>query len=122
GVGAVVGMLSIGRGARAAVQQQVATLGTNMVSVRGGSAGRGGVRWGAGSTNSLTLEDAEAIARECPSIALVSPQVSKAFQLKAGASNWSCMVEGVTEDYLAIRNLRVVSGEPFTPAQVRQGA
>ena len=122
GVGAVVGMLSIGRGAKAAMQQQVATLGTNLVSVRGGSSGRGGVRFGAGSTNSLTIEDAQAIARECPSVARVSPQVSKAFQLKAGAANWSCMVEGVNEEYLEIRNLKVVSGEPFKPAEVRQGA
>ncbi|MCO5171532.1 MAG: ABC transporter permease [Planctomycetes bacterium] len=122
GVGAVVGMLSIGRGARAAMQQQVATLGTNMVSVRSGSAGRGGVRWGAGSTNSLTLEDAAAIARECPSIERVSPQVSRAFQVKAGASNWSTLVEGVNEEYLAIRNMRLVAGEPFKAAEVRQGA
>ncbi|MBX3471695.1 MAG: efflux RND transporter periplasmic adaptor subunit [Planctomycetes bacterium] len=122
GVGAVVGMLSIGRGARAAMQQQVATLGTNMVSVRSGSAGRGGVRWGAGSTNSLTLEDAAAIGRECPSIARVSPQVSRAFQIKAGASNWSALVEGVNEEYLEIRNMRLVAGEPFKAAEVRQGA
>ncbi len=122
GVGAVVGMLSIGRGAKAAMQEQVATLGTNLVSIRGGSRGRGGVRFGAGSTHSLTLDDVEAIARECRSVARASPQVGTSAQLKAGAANWSSMVEGVGEEYLAIRNLTVVSGDPFKPAEVRQGA
>ena len=122
GVAAVVGMLAIGRGARAALQQQVATLGTNLVTVRAGSGGRGGVRGGSGSGNPLTLDDFQAVQRACPSLAHVSPQVRASVQAIAGNANWATSVEGYTDGYLEIRNIAVASGGPIDPVQLRQGA
>jgi macrolide transport system ATP-binding/permease protein len=122
GVGAVVGMLAVGRGARSAMQQQVLTLGTNLVSVRSGSQGRGGVRMGMGSSNTLTTEDVAAVAKLCPSLALVSPQIQSNVQAIAAELNWATQIEGVGEHYLEIRNMQVASGAPLDPSDIRSGA
>ncbi len=122
GVAAVVGMLAIGRGARAAMQRQVQTLGTNLVSVRSGSQGRGGIRMGMGSSNTLTTEDVAAVARLCPSLALVSPQIQSNVQAIAAEVNWATQIEGVGEHYLEIRNMQVRSGAPLDPSDIRSGA
>jgi putative ABC transport system permease protein len=122
GVTSVVAMLAIGRGARAAMQQQVQTLGTNLVSVRSGSQGRGGVRMGMGSSNTLTVDDVAAVARLCPSLARVSPQIASPVQAIAAEVNWATQVEGVGEHYLEIRSIEVRSGAPLDPADIRSGA
>jgi len=121
GVGAVVGMLAMGQGARAALRQQVANMGTNLVRIRPGSVGRGGHRWGVGTLTNLTIADAQAIARDCPSISLVCPQVRSVAQIKAGAANWSATVEGVGENFHEIRNWGVTIGRPLSPSDLRQG-
>ena len=121
GVGSVVGMLAIGSAARASLKIQAQKLGTNLITVRSGSSGWGHVRGGAGSTNTLTLEDVQTILKRCPSVALASPQVSTRVQAKVGNANWSTEVEGVGESYLAIKNMEVAQGRGLEPAEVRQG-
>ena len=78
GVGAVVAMLSIGQGSQAAITSQIQSMGTNLLFVSPGSTSQGGVRQAAGSAQTLTYEDAQAIADKanCPSVALVAPEVS----------------------------------------------
>src|SRR5881628_51016 len=66
GVGAVIAMVGIGNGARAQVEAQVASLGQNVIQISPGSTRSGGVRQGADSANTLTVEDAGAIAEEIP--------------------------------------------------------
>ena len=121
GVAAVVGMLSIGRAAREALKLQAQKLGTNVLTARGGASGFGGVHGGMGSKPTLTLEDVQAISRGCPSVALVSPQVSTRVQAKVGNANWSTEVEGVSEHYLAIKNMDVAQGKAPEPGEFRQG-
>ena len=75
GVGAVIAMVGIGQGASASIQSQIANLGNNMLFVMSGSMNTGGMRGGAGSSNTLTPEDAVAIELECPSVRAVSPGV-----------------------------------------------
>src|SRR5213075_1917811 len=68
GVGAVIAMVGVGQGAQEQVQQQIASMGTNMLFVSAGSVNRGGMRMGWGATKTLTYEDKQAILRECPAV------------------------------------------------------
>src|SRR3972149_1058736 len=76
GVMAVIAMLSIGRGAQAAITQQITSIGTNLLFIRAGSTQQGGVRSAEGSAATLTMEDAEALV-DVPDIVGVAPQVDR---------------------------------------------
>src|SRR6202795_574117 len=80
GVGAVICTVAIGQGAGQQVQQQIQSLGENMVQVFAGSVNTGGIRMGSGATKTLTVDDADAIAQHIPNILAVSPQVSSGVQ------------------------------------------
>lgn len=121
GVSAVIAMVSIGQGAQASVQAQIASVGTNLLFVGAGSQNAGGVRSGTGATNSntLTVEDIEAIKREIPSVAMASPTVNTRAQLIFGNQNWNSQVQGVSEQFPQIRKWTIQTGEFFTEADVR---
>jgi putative ABC transport system permease protein len=116
GVASVIAMIALGSGARASIDEQIQSQGTNVIYVSAGSFGRGAgaVRGGAGSITTLTLEDAVAIQNDVPTVALVSPMVRGRAQVVAGNQNWNTQMEGGNEDYLAIRNWKLKSGENFT--------
>jgi putative ABC transport system permease protein len=125
GVSAVIVMVSIGQGAQATVQAQIEGMGTNLLFVSAGAQNVGGVRGGAGDANTgsqLTVEDLEAIRREVPSVALVSPVVNSRAQLVSGNQNWSTQVQGVSEQFPEIRKWNVQSGAFFTDSDVRAAA
>src|ERR1041385_8816049 len=124
GVGAVIAMVSIGQGASASVQAQIESIGTNLLFVSAGAQNVGGVRSGAGDsgTNTLTVEDLEAIKREVPSVSMVTPAVNARAQLVAGNMDWNTSVQGVSEQYPDIRKWNVASGSFFTDADVRTAA
>jgi putative ABC transport system permease protein len=124
GVSAVIVMVSIGQGAQATVQAQIEGMGTNLLFVSAGSQNVGGVRSGAGDTgtNTLTVEDLEAIRREVPSVSMVSPVVNSRSQLVAGNQNWSTSIQGVSEQFPEIRKWAVQSGDFFTDSDVRSAA
>jgi putative ABC transport system permease protein len=124
GVAAVIAMVSIGQGAQASVQEQIASVGTNLLFVGAGSQNVGGVRSGTGQTssNTLTVEDIEAIRREIPSVAMASPTVNARSQLVYGNQNWNSQLQGVNEQFPQIRKWVVQTGEFFTEADVRTAA
>jgi putative ABC transport system permease protein len=124
GVGAVIAMVGIGQGASASIQSQIANLGNNMLFVMSGSMNTGGMRGGAGSSNNLIPEDADAIERECPSVRAVSPGVRANGQLVFGNQNWvaSSGIQGTNEKYPDIRAWPVATGEYFTEGDVRTAA
>jgi putative ABC transport system permease protein len=124
GVSAVIVMVSIGQGAQASVQAQIESMGTNLLFVSAGAQNVGGVRSGAGDsgTNTLTIEDLEAIRREVPSVALVSPVINSRSQLVVGNQNWSTSVQGVSEQFPEIRKWAVAGGDFFTDADVRSAS
>jgi putative ABC transport system permease protein len=124
GVAAVIAMVSIGQGAQASVQEQIASVGTNLLFVSGGSQNVGGVRSGTGQTfiNTLTVEDIEAIRHEIPSVSMATPSVSARAQLIFGNQNWNSQLQGVNEQYPQIRKWEVGSGEFFTDADIRTAA
>ena len=121
GVGAVIAMVGIGQGASSSIQSQIANLGDNMLFVMSGSMNTGGMRGGAGSTNTLTPEDADAIERECPSVRAVSPGVRANGQLVFGNQNWvaSSGIQGTNEKFPDIRRWPLASGEFFSEGDVR---
>ena len=124
GVSAVIAMVSIGQGASASVQAQIESIGTNLLFVSAGAQNVGGVRSGTGDsgTNTLTVEDLDAIKREIPSVSMVTPAVNARSQLVASNMNWNTSVQGVSEQYPDIRKWTVQSGTFFTDADVRTGA
>src|SRR6185295_3600679 len=124
GVAAVIAMVGIGQGASASIQSQIANLGNNMLFVQSGSMNMGGMRGGAGSSNTLIPEDADAIERECPSVRAVSPGVRANGQLVFGNQNWSASsgIQGANEKYPDIRAWPVASGEFFSEGDVRTAA
>lgn len=121
GVAAVIAMVSIGQGAQASVQEQIASVGTNLLFVGAGSQNVGGVRSGTGATNSntLTVDDIEAIRREIPSVSMASPTVNARSQMVFGNQNWNTSVQGVNEQFPQIRKWLVQTGEFFSEADVR---
>ena len=124
GVGAVIAMVGIGQGASASIQAQIANLGNNLLIVQPGSANTAGIRGGAGSNTTLTADDVDAIARECPSVKAATPTVRANGQLVFGNQNWapSAGITGVNDKYPEIKSWPIASGEFFTDADVRTGA
>jgi putative ABC transport system permease protein len=114
GVGAVIAMVSIGQGAQATISDAIASAGSNMLYVTAGSYNRGGVRSGAGTSSSLTVEDYQAIARECPAVSLASPMVRANAPVIFGNQNWFTNIQGVDVNFLPIRLWEVETGTFFT--------
>jgi len=119
GVGAVIAMVSIGNGAKAQVEAQIASLGQNVVLVMSGNATRGGFGMGFGSAPSLTREDYDAIRKELTGVTGVSPEVRSFAQVAAGNQNINVQVQGVGEDYLDIRAWPLTAGANFTETDIR---
>jgi putative ABC transport system permease protein len=117
GVASVVVMVAIGQGARTAIEQTIADLGSNLVVVTPGAATPGGVSQGAGSFNRLTLDDAELLAREGQLLSAVSPVIVTR-QGVVGDRNWRANISGVDASYDEIRAWALQSGRFFEPEEV----
>jgi len=121
GVGAVIAVVSIGSGAKAQVEAQIASMGQNVILILSGNVSRGGFRMGFGTAGTLTREDFEAIRKEIPDVSGISPEVWASAQIAVGNQNSSSQVRGVGVDYLDIRSWKLTSGANFTEADVRNG-
>jgi putative ABC transport system permease protein len=119
GVGAVIVMVAVGHGAQSQIEKQIKSLGTNLLIVMPGATQAGGVSQGAGTFNRLTIEDAEKLKREGTTLSAVSPVVSTRTQIIGPQGNWRTMIQGVSADFLTIRDWQVTSGELFTEADIR---
>jgi putative ABC transport system permease protein len=114
GVGAVIIMVSIGKGTQVDIENRISSLGTNLLMVVPGSAKSRGVRGGAGSLATLTMEDVEKLERESALLKSVSPVIRVSKQVIAGGENWQTSVEGVSPDYVDIRDWHVEEGTFFS--------
>ena len=119
GVGAVIAMVSIGNGAKAQVEQQIASLGENVILIFSGSVTSSGIRTGWGSAGTLKIEDAEAIRREVPGVIAVSEEVVSTSQVSAGNQNWFTRIYGESPEYFDIRKWPLSDGAIFTAQDVR---
>ena len=122
GVAAVIAMIGVGSGATQRIQDQIQSIGSNLIIVLPGSVSTNGVRLGSGATASLSQDDAKAIATDCPSVALVAPTVRGAVQVIYGNNNWATIAQGVTPDYMTLRDYTVMSGDFFTTQDVDSAA
>lgn len=122
GVAAVIALMSIGKGTERSVISSIQALGADLMFVRPGATTTGGVRTAIGSAQTLTLEDAQAIAQEVPYIAGIAPQTSTSLQIITGSQNMRSQVQGVTPDYLYVYNLEVAQGSFFTEYEYQTGA
>ncbi len=121
GVTSVVAMVAVGQGAYYSVQENISKMGTNLIMIMSGGGSRRGFHGPTGTSNTLTAEDAESIARDCPSVAAVTPIVRNSGQVIFGNSNWSTSVMGVNEHYLGIASREIVQGRYFTHTEIRSG-
>ena len=122
GVGAVITMVAIGRGASQQVESFVAGFGSNLIIVMPAPPNSTGARGAAGTGDSLTLEDSNALASETFSVARTAPEVNASAQVIYGNSNWNTSILGSTPDILPVRNWEMASGACFTEQDVRSGA
>jgi len=122
GVAAVIAMVGVGAGATERIQAQIQSIGSNLIIVLPGSISSNGVRLGSGAVATLTEDDAKAIAAECPSVSAVAPSVRGGVQVVYGNSNWATTVQGVTPDFMTIRDYTMLSGQFFTNQDVDAAA
>jgi putative ABC transport system permease protein len=122
GVAAVIAMVAVGSGATARIQEQIQSIGSNLIMVLPGSITTSGMRLGSGVGVTLTEDDAKAIAAECPAVTAVAPSVRGGAQVMFGNNNWATSVLGTTPDYLKIRDLTAASGRAFTDDDIAGAA
>jgi putative ABC transport system permease protein len=118
GVGAVIAMIAIGSGAKARIQEQIASLGSNLLIVLSGSATSGGFRHGSGSVPTLTVEDSKAIASELSAVKFAAPILRGVTQVVFGNQNWATLTYASTPEALLIRDWPAVRGRSLTQADV----
>jgi putative ABC transport system permease protein len=120
GVAAVVTMVTVGRGATQAVQDQITSLGTNLLIVRPGQ--RMGPGRDAGGAPPFRAADAEAIVAQVSGVRVAAPQVGTGAVVVHGARNWSSLVHGTTNAYFLANNRALVDGRLFEDAELLTGA
>jgi putative ABC transport system permease protein len=119
GVAAVIILVTLGGGATRRVTEQIASLGSNLLMVSPGK------RMGPGQSSGsapFKLADAEAIARDVPSLAAVAPVASRSTTAIYANENWATTVTGTTEQYFPLGNRRIGEGRAFTAGEARIGA
>ena len=122
-VSAVVATVAIGEGAKVRVAQEMASLGLNMLTVSPGAVSSHGASTGAGGTQTLTLDDAQAIERDLTSlVGAVAPLNKTGAQIIYGGSNWFAPVYGTSAGYLAVRDWPLSLGERFGREELVTGA
>ncbi len=122
GVAAVIALVSIGQGARAAVRSQVASMGTNVIVVLPGSTTVGGVRGGQGTVVTLTVSDGLELKKRIPLLVDTGWARRDVMQIVNGNRNWNGPVNGISPGYLKIRDWTYTSGGPFTQGDVDSAA
>jgi putative ABC transport system permease protein len=122
GVTAVICIVGVGTSASDQVQDQIQSLGVNMLFVMAGSVNSGGVQMGTGATNTLTVNDAHAMLQEIPQITMISPETDTTAQVVYQGQNWATRDQGVGTDYFNIRNWPVVAGSSFSERDIDTAA
>ncbi len=122
GVSAVIIMLAIGTGASKKVQENMESMGSNMLTIRSSSAKTGGVSMGIGTKPSLTLKDAIAIRNNVIGVDAVAPASNEGKQVMYGNQNWQTSVYGTTPPYLYIKNYEIDLGRSFSFEDVKNNA
>lgn len=116
GVSAVILLVSLGQGASNSITAQIQGLGSNLLIVTPGNM-QAGMNTGATSTNTLTIKDAEAIANQ-PSVKYVAPYIRKNTQVSWRNNDYTTALEGTTDQYVQVRNVKMEKGRFFSKFEV----
>jgi putative ABC transport system permease protein len=118
GVAAVIAMVALGKGAQKSIEDQIKSAGTNIINVMSGNFMSMGVRMGSGASNTLTVEDANAIKQMVPSAQYVAAGVSTRNQIIAGNQNWQTRIQGTDVEFPMIRSWGMKYGTFFSTQDV----
>ncbi|MFZ5363929.1 MAG: ABC transporter permease [Patescibacteria group bacterium] len=119
GIGSVIAMISIGQGAQGSIQSNIESIGSNLIQVMPGMQRSSGVSAGWGSSQTLTLEDAEAITAEIFLVNDVAPEISGRYQITAKGTNTNTSVVGATASYTGVRNVEIDLGSFISEQNVK---
>lgn len=123
GIGSVIAMISVGQGAQNSIQESIQSIGSNLIMVSPGfNRNAGPVSAGRGGAQTLTLDDADAIASEVQNIGAVAPDTSRRYQAVVGSNNTNTSIVGTTPSYATIRNVEIGEGRFFTDSEVLSNA
>ncbi|HET9283274.1 MAG TPA: ABC transporter permease [Candidatus Angelobacter sp.] len=122
GVGAVIATVGLGQGAQQQVQNQIASMGTDMLFISAGSVNKGGIRLGGGATKTLVYDDMKAIEQQVPTVAEAAPVSGSSVQVVADNQNWSTRITGTEPQYFDIRNWAFAQGGNFTQDDVNRAS
>ena len=107
GVGSVITMLALGRGAQRAVDEQLAALGANVITVTTGMRFAQGI---ARDQQVLTIDDAQALADHGGTLLAVVPEQSSRQQVKLGNRNLNLSVIGTTPQHAEVNGYHLQAG------------
>ncbi|MGB2878194.1 MAG: ABC transporter permease [Dehalococcoidales bacterium] len=119
GVAAVITLMSIGKGAEARIISNIESMGSDLVTIQPGARTFGGVK---SAADTLTIEDAEAIAEQVPYISSIAPSYSSSLQVVVGGENMKSQVTGVTPEYMQVNNLEIANGIFFSANDYQRGS
>jgi len=122
GIAAVIAMMAVGKGASMMIEDQIASMGSNLLMVFPGTSMMGGMRSGTGGVRTLTVFDGDAVLKECPYVDTLTPLVRAGAQIVYQDQNWSTNIQGVDPNYLAVRSWDLSEGEFFGDSEVRTAA
>ncbi|TSA45283.1 FtsX-like permease family protein [bacterium] len=122
GIASVITMVAIGQGAQSSIAKNIEAIGSNLIVVMPGAQRVGGISQGAGSNQTLIIEDSDAIKNQIQSIKAVAPEASRRYQATAKGNNTNTQVIGTVPDYLTVRNITMDIGSFFTDQQVTSSA
>jgi putative ABC transport system permease protein len=123
GVAAVIAMLAIGQGSKKSIQDEISKMGSNMMMVQpGADMFQGGARMAASATKTMVIEDYDAIKAQSNYLSAISPLVNANGQSIYGSKNWPVSMQGVNQDYLAIRKYGIQNGRVFTDREIATSA
>lgn len=120
GIGSVIALISLGQSSQKSVEQQIKSLGSNLLTVSPGAQRSGGIRSASGGITTLTYDDAKAIkeAKEISGVKNVSAEYSRNAQVVAGRNNTNTQIIGATPEYAIVRNINVTDGAFISQQQV----
>ncbi|MDR2814800.1 MAG: ABC transporter permease [Prevotellaceae bacterium] len=122
GIASVIAMVSIGQSSSKSINDQISSMGTNLIMVMRSWQRQGGVNVGSGNVQTMTARDVDAIRENCRHISMVSPVVNASGQIVFGVNNWPGNIRGGNAEYMAINKFEVTSGTNFTEDDVRNSA
>ena len=121
GVAAVIALMSIGYGVQSSIESNISSLGTNTITITPGTGRKPGIRPAAGSMQTLTYKDYEAI-KNLPNISYAAPLVNTSYVVVYGNKNWTTRIYGCTEDYAKLSDLNVSEGRFWTAREYNERA